>query len=64
MKTDLKLRTGDKVSWTIGILKNIDMVGCVLEEKDDGTVEVLSHTNNGSPCTLIVMISRKKLTLI
>jgi hypothetical protein len=59
----LKLRTGDKVTWKVGIDDCFIMVGVVLEELSDGTVDVICHTRNGLACTCSVIIDKSKLTL-
>ena len=64
MKTDLKLQTGDKVSWELNSYRSVEMTGCVLEDFGDGTVDILSHTNNGAPCVVILTIDKSKLKII
>ena len=60
----MRLRTGDKVFWTIGLLARTKIVGVVIEEYEEGTVHVLTHTKNGVASVADVEIDRSKLTLI
>ena len=59
----LNLRTGDKVEWSVGLLGSTLMVGVVLEDLNNGLVEIISHTKNGQPCSLIIFVEKVKLKL-
>jgi hypothetical protein len=60
MKQDLKLLTGNKVTWTVN---KFTIMGVVLEDHGEGEVEILTHTCDGKPFNSITFVSKDKLTL-
>ncbi len=64
MHNKISLRTGDKVQWQVGLNNSTKMVGVVLEDLNDGNVNIFSHTKNGSACVLEMTVERSKLTLV
>ena len=63
MSNKFLLRTGDVVAWSTGKFNNDKMTGVVLEDLDDGSVDIITHTLNGKPCVLEMNIEKSKLTL-
>jgi hypothetical protein len=63
MSSDFALRTGDKVAWSTGKFNKDKMVGVVLEDLGDGSVDLVTHTLNGKTCILSMNIKKSKLTL-
>ena len=60
----MKLRTGDKVEWKVGIGKKILMQGVVMEEKENGDVDIITHTKDHRPFVVDLLVKRCMLTLI
>tara|TARA_R110002074_G_scaffold132627_2_gene276033 strand:+ start:938 stop:1135 length:198 start_codon:yes stop_codon:yes gene_type:complete len=58
----LNLRTGDKVTWKLFLIRTVTMVGVVLEDFGDEVV-VISHTKNGAPHVQEITIQKKFLKL-
>ena len=63
MNKELLLRTGDKVSWNIGMGNQILMEGVVYEDLENGEVDIRSHTKNGVPFIIDLKVNKDKLTL-
>ena len=59
----MNLRTGDKVTWQSGSKSNRFMTGVVLEDLDNGLVDIISHSNNGLVCTQFIQVAKNKLKL-
>lgn len=59
----MNLQTGDKVTWESGSKSNRFMTGVVLEDLDNGLVDIISHSNNGLVCTQIMQVEKTKLKL-
>jgi len=60
----MKLQIGDKVKWYTGIGSQMRLTGIVMEELENGTIDVFSHTKNEIPFHMDLNIERNKLTLI
>ena len=63
MSKEVLLQTGDKVSWACGMFNKDKMVGVVLEDLEDGSVDIVSHTLNGKTCVLSINVQKSKLSL-
>tara|TARA_B100000780_G_C20805638_1_gene320015 strand:+ start:162 stop:359 length:198 start_codon:yes stop_codon:yes gene_type:complete len=63
MSKELLLQTGDKVSWSTGMFNKDKMIGVVLEDLEDGSVDIVSHTLNGKTCVLSTNVQKSKLSL-
>lgn len=61
---ELALQTGDKVSWKIGLENSTLMTGVVMEDLKNGYVDIISHTKNGYPFVLDLVVNKTILTLI
>jgi hypothetical protein len=57
---DLKLQTGDKVHWFVN---KIEVIGVVLEDLENGNVEIMTHSHHGSPSTLLTTVEKFRLEL-
>jgi len=62
-KGEVLLQTGDKVQWCTGRIGGDVMVGVVLEDLGDGSVDLVTHTLNGKTCILSMNIKKSKLSL-
>jgi uncharacterized protein YijF (DUF1287 family) len=58
--TDLNLRVGDKVTWTIN---NKKMIGVVLDNTLVDMVEIMIHSRGGTPHFQPTTVAIKKLSL-
>ncbi len=63
MSKEVLLQTGDMVAWSTGKFNMDRMTGVVLEDLEDGSVNLVSHTLNEKPCILEMNVEKKKLTL-
>ncbi len=58
----LNLRTGDKVTWKLYLIRTITMVGVVLEDLGSEVI-VISDTRNGAPHIQEITIKKEFLKL-
>ncbi len=61
---NLKLQTGDAVTWNIGLLKRQNLVGVVLEELENNLVSIVTRTKNGIPFNIDIEVDKSKLKLV